>query len=236
MLILDHFLSGPETCHYLPDKQATQEYVAVRQLSPQEYEDLMNRGWRKFGPLLFRPICTACAECRPLRIPLDTFTPDRSQRRCLQRSSDLRVQYAPPTVDAERLDLYRRYHASQAVSKHWPDTERTEESYRFQFLQNPLPAVEISVWEGDTLLAVALTDITPNTVSGVYHFHDPDSRSRGLGTFVMLHTIELARSLGKRWAYFGYYVAECGSMAYKTKFRPCEILRADGVWQPCQQD
>ena len=231
MLILQQFLSGPETCHYLPDQSATQEYAYVRQLSPQEYEDLMNRGWRKFGPLLFRPICPSCTECRPLRIPLDTFNPDRSQRRAWKRNCDLRVEYATPTVDAARLDLYRRYQAAQTIAKRWPEAERTEKDYVFQFVHNPLPAVEISVWDGGKLLAVGLTDITPNIVSGVYHFHDPDHHSRSLGTFVMLHAIELARRLDKRWAYFGYYVAGCGSMEYKTKFRPCEILDADGDWR-----
>ena len=236
MHILRQFYSGPETCHYLSDRDATQEYVQVGQLSPQEYEDLMNRGWRKFGPMLFHPVCQGCAECRPLRILAAEFTPDRSQRRTLNRNADLIVRYAPPTVDAARLDLYRRYHAAQAVHKGWPDTDRTERGYVFQFIRNPLPAVEISVWEGDTLRAVALTDVTPNVVSGVYHFHEPDCRARGLGTFVMLHTIELARRLERRWAYFGYYVAGCASMSYKTKFRPCEILGPDGVWREPTED
>jgi arginyl-tRNA--protein-N-Asp/Glu arginylyltransferase len=130
-----------------------------------------------------------------------------------------------------RLDLYRHYQAAQTLAKHWPDTERTEKDYVFQFVQNPLPAIEISIWDGGTLLAVALTDITPNVISGVYHFHDPDHHSRSLGTFVMLHVLELARRLGKRWAYFGYYVAGCSSMAYKTNFQPCEILNSAGLWQ-----
>lgn len=231
MRLLDQFVSGPDTCHYLPDRQATQEYVLAGQLSPQKYEDFMNQGWRKFGPMLFHPICDACAECRPIRILADQFQPDRSQRRAWERNGDLTVRYAQPIVDAARLELYQRYQASQAVSKGWPDGERTEHGYRSQFLQNPIPSVEISVWEEETLRAIALTDITPNVVSGIYHFHDPDCRARGLGTFVMLHTIALAQRMGKRWAYFGYYVAGCGSMAYKIRFQPCEILEPDGVWR-----
>ena len=232
MVILDQFRSGPDACHYLPDRSATQEYARAGRLSPHEYEALMDRGWRKFGAILFRPVCAACAECRPLRIPVAEFAPDRGQRRTLQKNGDLVVRHAAPTLDAARLDLYRRYHAAQAEHKGWPDTDRTPRGYAAQFLQNPIPAVEISVWEGDTLRAVALTDVTPNTVSGVYHFHDPDCRDRGLGTFAMLHAIELARRLGRRWAYFGFYVAGCPSMSYKTKFRPCELLGADGVWRP----
>ena len=236
MRVLHQSFSGPETCHYLPDRDATQEYVQVGQLSPEEYEALMDRGWRKFGPMLFRPVCAGCRECRPLRIPAELFAPDRSQRRALARNADLVVRYAQPTVDEARLDLYRRYHRTQAAYKGWPDGEQSEKGYAFQFVRNPLPAVEISVWEGDILRAVALTDVTPNVVSGVYHFHEPDCRARGLGTFAMLHTIELARRLRRRWAYFGYYVAGCPSMSYKTKFRPCQILGTDGVWREVSKD
>ena len=232
MRVLKQFVAGPETCQYLPDRLVTQEYALVSQLSPEEYETLMNRGWRKFGPQLFRPLCDGCRECRPIRIDAAAFAPDRSQKRAFGRNDDLTVRFAHPTVDDARMDLFRRYHAEQAALKGWPDSERSAETYAFQFVRNPVPSIEISVWDGETLRAVALTDVTPNVVSGVYHYHDPDCRERGLGTFVMGQTIALAQRLGRRWAYFGFYVAGCGSMAYKSRFRPCEILGVDGVWRP----
>lgn len=231
MQILDQFLSGPDTCHYLPDRLATQQYAVAAQLGPDEYEALMNLGWRKFGATLFRPICQECAECRPLRIPAADFVPDRSQERCQRKNADLEVRHAPPIADAARLDLYRRYQATQTALKGWPETERSLRSYRRQFVQSLVPSVEISIWEAGVLRAVAITDITPNTVSGVYHFHDPDCRSRSLGTFALLQTIWLAQALQKRWAYFGFYVAGCPSMDYKKRFRPHEILSASGVWE-----
>ena len=98
-------------------------------------------------------------------------------------------------------------------------------------MRNPVPAVEITLWEREALRAVVLTDVTPNVVSGVYHYHEPELADRSLGTFCMLHTLELARKLGKPWAYFGFYVAGCGSLAYKARFRPCEIMDVDGVWK-----
>ncbi len=231
MRVLQRFLSGPETCQYLPERQATSEYEIVSRLSPEEYEARMNDGWRKFGAFLFHPVCQSCRECRPVRISAEEFAPDRSQRRTLTRNADLTVRFAAPTADAVRLTLYNRYHAAQQAEKGWPQNHVTAREYLSHFVQNPIPAIEISVWEGHILRAVALTDITPGVVSGVYHYHDPDCRERGLGTFVMLHTIHLARNLGKAWAYFGFYVAGCGSMEYKSRFRPCELLGADGVWR-----
>ena len=232
MIVLGRTVSEPENCAYLPDRQARLEYSYAPLLSAQEYEDLMNRGYRKFGPLFFRPVCAACSECRPIRIPAAEFRPDRSQRRAWKRNQELEVRPAPPTVDRQRLDLYHRYHAAQAERKGWPEKEKDALEYRVSFVENPVPCLEITLWEGTSLRAVVLTDITPNVVSGVYHYHDPDLAGRGLGTFCMLQTIELARRLGKRWAYFGFYVAGCSSLEYKARFRPCEIMDAGGAWRP----
>lgn len=232
--VLDTFVDTDESCVYLPDRASRLEYLVVLHLNGEEYEAAMNKGYRKFGPLLFRTVCEGCHECRSIRIPLDRFQPDRSQRRAFKRNADLTVRFGKPVVDDARLDLYNRYHVSQNTRKGWPPTEKTAQDYAFSFLHNPVPAVEISIWEGPSLRAIALTDITPTVVSGVYHYHDPDFADRSLGTFAILQTLELARHMGKPWAYFGYYVADCPSLSYKARFRPCELLGHDGVWRPLQ--
>lgn len=231
MRVLHQFTTEPHECSYLPDREATLEYRYLARLSPQEYEDLMNRGWRKFGALIFRPVCPDCRECRPIRIPVERFRPDRSQRRAWKANEGLELRLDRPSVDEQRLELYHRYHDAQSDRKGWTRQERDAEEYAFSFVRSPLAAVEISLWEGERLRGVVLTDLTPNVVSGVYHYHDPDLSHRGVGTYCMLRTIELARQLGKTWAYFGFYVAGCGSLAYKARFRPCEIMDADGVWR-----
>lgn len=231
MIILQQFRIEEAACFYLPDRPNRLEYQMVFDLSPEEYECKMDEGYRKFGPFIFHPVCTTCQECRPLRILADQFTPNRSQRRALRANADLTIRYEPTTLDDARLELYNRYHRWREESRGWPPTEKDAGDYAFTFLENSLPSIEITAWEGDRLLAVALTEITPNTVSGIYHYHDPDEGGRSLGKLVMLHTIELAKRLKKPYAYFGYYVADCGSLNYKSSFRPCEVLGTDGKWR-----
>jgi leucyl-tRNA---protein transferase len=232
MLVIQRWESEAHQCQYLPDREATLEYSYAPILSAAEYERLMDRGYRKFGPIFFRPMCVGCSECRPIRIPVATFTPDRSQRRAWKRNEHLEVRCGKPAVDTQRLELYQAYHSGQARRKGWSEKQRDAEDYEFIFATSPLEAVEITLWEGERLRAVVLTDITPNVVSGVYHFYDPDLYPQSIGTYCMLQTLELARRLDKRWAYFGFYVAGCGSLAYKANFRPCEIMDAAGTWQP----
>lgn len=110
MIVIHHFTEEPTSCPYLPDEQSTMEYRIVQGLSGAEYEPCMNVGWRKFGRIMFRPVCETCQACRPLRVLAAEFQPDRSQNRARKRNSDLRVEIGPPRVDRARLALYREYH------------------------------------------------------------------------------------------------------------------------------
>ena len=78
---------------------------------------------------------------------------------------------------------------------------------------------------------ISIGSRTPNAVSAVYHYYDPEFRERGLGTFLVLQCAELARRLQRAWVYLGYYVAGCAAMEYKTRFEPSEVLGVDGVWR-----
>ena len=231
MLIGHEFTTEPHACAYLPGRQAMLHHAMALALSAEEYEALMDQGYRKFGMGLFRPVCGTCQECRPLRVAVESFRPDRSQRRAWARNQDLAVRVAEPTVDAARLELFRRYHQSQALRKGWSENEVAADEYAMSFAVNPVPSLEVSVWEGHALRAVVITDITPHVVSAIYHFYDPSHARRGLGTFCVLQTLALARRLRKTWVYLGYYVTGCGSLAYKARFKPCEIMDSTGAWR-----
>jgi leucyl-tRNA---protein transferase len=168
MTVLQQFLIGPESCSYLPSETSLLEYEYVGKMTASDLEIRLNSGWRKFGRLLFHPICAKCQSCRPVRIDVARFTPNRSQIRCFKQNSDLEVSIAPPIVDEERLDLYHRYHTVQEAQKGWPETERTQEEYAFSFVENLTPALEITIRKDNKLLAVVLTDMTPNLLSGTY--------------------------------------------------------------------
>lgn len=229
MYVLDRFLVGPKPCAYLPAETSLLEYELVGGISPEEYEARMNSGWRKFGHMLFRPVCEACNACQVIRIPVAEFKPSRSQRRAWKANQHREVRIGVPRADQERIELYRRYHEAQGRSKGWAVEEVSTNEYSFSFVRNPIPAAEISVWEKERLVAVTHVDLTPRTVSAVYHFYEPDLRSDGIGTFSILQVIEFARRTNRPFVYLGYYVAGSASMVYKAKYRPHELL-IGGKW------
>src|SRR5260221_6477797 len=85
------------------------EYRILAGVTAGSYQDLLRRGWRRFGEDFFRPACPRCVKCRSLRVNVGEFKPSRSQRRTLQRNSQIRVVVQSPTVTMEHLRLYNAY-------------------------------------------------------------------------------------------------------------------------------
>ncbi|MGL4422815.1 MAG: arginyltransferase, partial [Gemmataceae bacterium] len=96
MITLGSFVYENPQCSYLPDRSSQLEYVRVAELTAAEYEKLMNRGWRRFGHYLFRPICQHCQLCQPLRIDVPLFQPNRSQRRAIAANRATRRTIGTP--------------------------------------------------------------------------------------------------------------------------------------------
>ena len=88
-------------------------------VSPKELDAMLERGWRRFGPCYFRPACSPCGECVTLRIVVDAFTPNKSQRRAAKATAHLRRIVSRPTVDDERLALYARWHGDREHVRGW---------------------------------------------------------------------------------------------------------------------
>jgi arginyl-tRNA--protein-N-Asp/Glu arginylyltransferase len=224
------FLKEPEPCSYLPGREAVTEIRLVAGIDPGDYGALLERGYRRFGMILFRPACAACRACVPIRLPVDRFRPTRSQRRVIRRNRDVEVEAGSPQIDEERLALHRAFHAERTARVGWLPQEISEEDYGRIFVDNIVPTVELRYRVGGRLAAVAYIDVTPWAVNSIYCFHHPDFRARSLGTFDVLTEIGLARRLGRHHLYLGFLVAGCRSMEYKARFRPAEVLE-DGAWR-----
>jgi leucyl-tRNA---protein transferase len=233
---LFRFVAPPSSCGYLPDQTWRLEYEFVRQMSPAEYHDRLLAGWRRFGSMLFRPRCPGCTACQSLRVDVERFQPNRSQRRC--RAANLgtvELRIGQPAVTPEKIDLYDRYHAFQANLKGWPHHgAKDADEYARSFVDNPFPTQEWCFFVAERLVGVGYVDDLPGALSAIYFFYDPEERQRSLGTWNVLCQIEHAAGRSIPFLYLGYFVEGCRSMAYKAKFVPNQVLRADGKWHDFQ--
>lgn len=229
---LFRYIAPPSTCGYLPDRLWSLEYEYAVSLSPAEYMDRMLHGWRRFGHLLFRPRCPACSACQSLRVLVDRFRPNRSQRRARQANENVvQLRIGKPSVSRAKLALYDRYHAFQTEAKGWPShPAKDAESYASSFVDNPFPTLEWTYYLGGRLIGCGYVDELPGGLSAIYFFYEPAERHRSLGTWNVLNIIDYAARQGVPHVYLGYYVAGCASMLYKSHFVPNQVLGPDGDW------
>ena len=223
--LLNHFVEDPRVCDYLAGERATLEYRVMTGVAPEELEALLVRGWRRLGPFYFRPACAGCFECVPLRIPVASFAPSRSQQRAARRARRFQVRIGAPRVDGARLDLYARWHAAREEARGWPASALTPEDYGLQFAYPHEAARELTLWDGGALVAVSLCDVTPRAWSAIYFFYDPQIARLSPGVANVMLCLALARERGIPYVYLGYRVLGCPSMRYKATFRPHELLQ-----------
>ncbi len=240
---LFHYVAPPTPCGYLPQQRWSLEYEYVASITPADYLGRMLDNWRRFGHMLFRPVCKSCRACRSLRVIVPRFQPDRSQRRCRQTNEgSIELRIGTPTVNRAKLALYDRYHAFQADKKGWPEHARHDtSSYAESFVHHPFPVEEWCYYLNEQLIGVGYVDVltelpdrTDDAVGGfsaIYFFYDPRQRQRSLGTWNVLCLIEEAAKRRLPYVYLGYYVEGCGSMAYKARFVPNQLRAGDGFWR-----
>lgn len=79
-----------------------------------------------------------------------------------------------------------------------------------------------------TLIALAVLDLLPHAVSGVYFIYAPEYEKWSLGKLSALREIALAAEGGYGYYYMGYYIHGCEKMRYKAAYRPQEVLDFEG--------
>jgi arginine-tRNA-protein transferase len=221
---LQHLVEPPRPCSYLANAAARLEIRVMLDVTPVELDALLERGWRRFGPCYFRPACSPCNECVTLRVPVATFAPSKSQRRAAKACAHLRRVVGRPTVDAARLSLYAKWHATREAARGWEANALDPERYALDFAF-PHPCVrEVAFYDTERLVGVGIVDETPRAASAVYFYYDPEYARLSPGTANVVFLLEDAKRRGLAYVYLGYRVDGCASLRYKATFGPHELL------------
>ena len=223
------YLTAPYPCSYLPEQSARSQVVTPNELVDDAvYSQLIRAGFRRSGLYTYRPQCDQCRACVPVRLVVEEFQPNRSQRRTWKRNQQLEAVLCEQTFDARHYNLYRRYQASRHPGGGMD--QDSEDQYRQFLLQSGVSTLLVEFRDADSLRMVSVVDVVEDGLSSVYTFFDPDMPQAGFGTYNILWQIELCRRMGLPYLYLGYWIAASDKMAYKANFQPLQGF-ADGQWQ-----
>lgn len=225
---LQFYLTIPSPCPYLPGRMERKIFTQLDPLTgPHLNNYLTHAGFRRSQNVIYRPACETCRECRSLRIRTDEFSASKNFRRTLKANSDLTITTEEAFATEEQYELLHRY----LITRHHGGGMSEMDFTRYEMMVEECSAeTEIIEYRNteNTLIAAVLIDRLQDGLSMVYSFFDPEERKRSLGNLMILDQIQRCKTQDLTYLYLGYWVEGSPKMDYKARFRPCEILGADG--------
>ena len=216
-------------CPYLDDRDSCNYIIDPGfEMTPAVYDFLLAKGFRRSAGMVYRPACPDCKECKSTRVPVPIFKPNRSQRRAWRRvEAQISIQPKEPEFKPEHFSLYQKYTSDRHSESDMSDSDISQ--YMSFLTSDWSDTIFLEIRISNELLAVAVTDRQPNSLSALYTFFDPEQSDLSPGVISILAQLELARQFGVDWLYLGYWIRDCQKMSYKIQYRPIQYLE-EGHW------
>ena len=218
-------ISQPFDCSYIDGNKEQLLVIKENEIDPPLFEQLLAMGFRRNGNSIYKPHCGICQACQSIRVPVQSFTLSKRQKRTLKNNQDLNWKVADKAKPAH-YELYERYISGRhSDGPMYPASQSQYEDFLFC---DWLPPMFIELYDQQKLIGVAVTDSLTHSMSAIYSYFDPEYGDRSLGGLMILLQCQLAKSLGKHFLYLGYQIDSNKKMNYKRQYRPYQILTADG--------
>jgi arginine-tRNA-protein transferase len=214
-----------EDCVYIEGNTAVSDNLLIFDLEDRDLDALLSLGFRHFGAVFFRHNCIHCLRCISIRIPVQKFSRSKSVRRLFNRNKHFRVTMENPVPSKELYDLYNK-HKKRFKKQPFDSYELYLNSFFHPFGFNRM----LCIRDGAKPVAVSHLDVTAESMSAIYCYFDEDYARHSPGKFAVYKEIELAKEMGIKWLYLGYYIAENRHTSYKIQFKPNQVKTPDNKW------
>ena len=164
------YTTAPLPCPYLAGR--TERKVVTEIVGPDAealHDRLSRAGFRRSHNIAYAPVCPSCQACVPIRIPVDSFQPDRTLRKIARANAGLEGYRVPARATAEQFQLFQRY---QQV-RHGDGDMASMSFYDYRAMVEDTPIETFIIEfrdEQDRLVSACLTDKLGDGLSAVYSF------------------------------------------------------------------
>ncbi len=219
------FVEENRDCSYFDNEISDIRYRYIHKCQQEDYQNMLEHGWRRFGKMHFVPECKNCTKCISMRIDVENYKFSRSEKRVFKKNLDTKVYIQPPSLTLDHLKLYDKYHNEMNKKKNWTYTPIEPSEYDRSYVQGKDEFTKEFLYVRDKkLIGVALVDILPKSISSIYCFYDHDYQDLSIGKFSILAQIKIAKELKIPHIYLGYWIKDHFSMGYKEHYKPFEVL------------
>ncbi len=224
-LFSDPLISEESECPYIAGRKWRFSYFFASDVTGDELNYILSRGWRKFGMYYFKPMCRGCRECIPIRLKTGEIKSTKSQRRVLKKCSNIKVEFRDLECRDEIYEIYR-VHSLGRFGR-----ESNYEDFCSSFYTRSCPSIQSEYYIDNRLAGIGFLDISTEALSSVYFIYHTDFLHYSPGTFSVLREAAFADSIGLKYYYLGYYIKENQSMSYKDNFHINEKMDwISGEW------
>lgn len=195
----------------------------LENITDRELDAYLAKGWYRMGQAIFT--------CRFIifqgrlyssiwvRLPLEGYRFRKNLRKLFKKTHDrFRVVFRPAFISAEKEALYQRYRR-QFKGRIAP-TLRT--SLQDDTDQNIYDTWEVTIYDGNKLVAFSFFDRGFQSVASILGVFDPDYHKYSLGFFTMLAEIDYCQRHGLQFYYPGYVVPGYQKFDYKLRIGQVE--------------
>lgn len=228
--LLQFYLSGPLPCPYLPGQVERKLFTRLTDdpsLNLEINAMLTRAGFRRSHDIAYRPACTNCNACVPVRVPVRLFSPSRNLKRVAASNRDLRLEITNAVPTDELYNLFLTYQRERHADSDM--AMMTENDFELMLTEGDADTRLYSLRDtSDALLACVITDPVGDGLSAVYSFYTPDQPKRSLGTQLILSLIEEMQRERQAYVYLGYWIEASRKMSYKKRFQPLQALGPQG--------
>ena len=195
----------------------TQRRIPIS-MPPDHLDTYLARGWYRMGQMIFT--CqflgykAAYFSTIWIRLDLNLHKNSKSQRKLLRRNGEqFRHVIQPAILDAEKEALFQRYrlHFDGYLS---PTLKHSMQGNTDHNIYN---TYEISIYDGERLIAYSFFDLGQKAIASIKAVYDPDYGKHSLGYYTMLLEMEYAKAHNFDFYYPGYVVPGYSKFDYKTR-------------------
>ncbi|KAG0045203.1 Arginyl-tRNA--protein transferase 1 [Gryganskiella cystojenkinii] len=155
------------SCGYCGSENSSHVYGAFAyKLTSQDYQDLLDRGWRRFGLYLYKPNPRdSCCKQYTIRLDANKFAPTKGQRRTIARVNRyVKNEYIPLKISRESLAREDTCALEEEIpGSETPSGDSLQERGARRKSISPTSGKNESTMPADFLQAVLLTDTSSTT-------------------------------------------------------------------------
>lgn len=205
-------------------------------LEPHELDAYLERGWFRMGQGIFTTnflhFHQQMYSALWLRVRLDETSHDSTQAKLFRQNKIFQVHIGPASLTLEQEELYVRYKQPLPFE---PSASLHQLLFGKSIAQNIYHTYEVTVRDGDKLIAVGFFDVGATSGMGITSVYDPLYKKYSLGKFLIYLKMDFCRSRGFEFFYPGYFVPGYSFFDYKLTIgkRSLQFLElASQQWLP----